>query len=162
MTCQAAASRGQGRLETTIQLYMTRPSYQHYVEEFTNGSTYGIFVDDTGSPGLKDTPPNVHPERKTWVAVIVPPNLMREVWSQFPNALGELRNLIGAQEFHFCDIYAGRGEFKNVDLQLRLSLFEFMAYIFSVYRFPVIVQTLDPDSHAAVQTVSNCLELPEH
>src|SRR5207248_1122698 len=45
---------------------------------------------------------------------------------------------------HFRDIYAGDKQFKGVDLQLRLAIFDFMAGIFSEYRFPIIVQTFDP------------------
>ena len=71
---------------------------------------------------------------------------MPEVIEQFPGALQELQRLTGAREFHFADIYAGRKEFKGLDLQVRLALFEFMAHIFSVYQFPIIVQTFDPET----------------
>ncbi len=120
--------------------------YQDFLNELAAGRAYGIFVDDTGAPGLSDTPPNFHPERKSWVAVIVPPHQMPEVIEQFPGALEELQRLTGAREFHFADIYAGRKEFKGLDLQVRLALFEFMAHIFSVYQFPIIVQTFDPET----------------
>lgn len=66
--------------------------------------------------------------------------------NHMPQALDGLRKSVGADEFHFTDIYSGKNQFKNVDLQVRLGLFEFMAYIFSVYKFPVIVQTFDPET----------------
>src|ERR1051325_3845425 len=113
---------------------MNKPRYQDHLDELARGQCYGIFVDDSGSPGLKNTPPNLHPERKSWVAVVVAPNLMSEVLEQFPQAIDELRRVTGATEFHFCDIYAGRGPFKTVDLQVRLAIFEFMVHIFSEYR----------------------------
>ncbi len=139
---------------------MTSPRYQDYVNQLAMGESYGIFVDDSGSPGLKHTPPNVHPERKSWVAVCVAPDLMREVLEQFQQALGELQRISGATEFHFADIYAGRGPFKTVDLQIRLGMFEFMAYIFSICRFPTIVQTFDPVTLADIRARSSGL-LPE-
>ena len=46
--------------------------YQDFVDEQQGGQVHGVFVDDTGSPGLRDTPGHLHPERKSWVAVVVP------------------------------------------------------------------------------------------
>ena len=121
-----------------------RPKYQDFVDELARGETFGVFIDDSGSPGLSSG--SLHLERKSWVAVVVPPHQMGEIFIQFPQALSELERITkGVSEFHFADIYAGRKAFKNVDLQIRLSLFRFMAYIFDHYRFPVFVQTLDPD-----------------
>ncbi len=118
--------------------------YQDFIDELFNGTHYGVFIDDTGSPGLKSTPANLHQERKTWVGVVVPPSQMKEVMIQFPKAIQELKSSTGADEFHFCDIYAGRKQFKDVGLQKRLAFFKFMAEIFSEYKFPIFVQTLDP------------------
>jgi Protein of unknown function (DUF3800) len=134
---------------------MEKPRFQDYVDQLSRGDVYGIFIDDTGSPGIRDAPENFHPERKTWVAVIIPPSQIGEVMDQIPQALDELRQSVGAEEFHFTEIYAGKKQFKDVDLQVRLSLFEFMAYIFSAYNFPVIVQTFDPETLADVRSRSN-------
>jgi len=133
---------------------MVKPRLQDYFDELWRGEVYGIFIDDTGSPGIKDAPPNFHPKRKTWVAVIVPPSQIADVMQQMPQALDELRRSIGVDEFHFTEIYSGKKQFKNVDLQVRLGLFEFMAYIFSVYKFPIIVQTFDPETLADVRSRS--------
>jgi hypothetical protein len=124
----------------------TKPRYQDFVTEQRSGQVHGVFVDDTGSPGLKDTPANLHPERKSWVAVVVPRSDIAEVWQQFPRAIEELKAQTGGAEFHFTDIYSGTRSFKGVPLQKRLAVFAFMAYIFGQYKFPVFVQTLDPIS----------------
>lgn len=108
------------------------------------GSTAGVFIDDTGSPGLAKTPAYLHPDRKSWVAVIVPQHHIADVWHQFPDAITELERLTGATEFHFSDIYGGNREFRDVDPQLRIGLFEFAAFLFRHYRFPILVQTFDP------------------
>jgi hypothetical protein len=123
-----------------------KPRYQDFVNEQRAGRIHGVFVDDTGSPGLRDTPNHLHPERKSWVAVVVPRSAIAEVWQQFPHAIDELEKQTGATEFHFAEIYGGTREFKGVPLEKRLSIFAFMAHIFSVYNFPVFVQTLDPVS----------------
>lgn len=123
-----------------------QPTYQDFVDEQRHGKIHGVFIDETGSPGLKNTPTNLHPDRKTWVAVIVPKTQIAEVWQQFPGALAELNKLYAVNEFHFSDIYMGRKAFKGVPFKERLALFKFMAEIFSTYNFPVFVQTLDPNS----------------
>jgi hypothetical protein len=66
---------------------------------------------------------------------------------QLPGALSFLRELgLKDPEFHFTDIWAGKGEFCKLNLQQRLGLFRFMAHIFAKYRFSVLVQTFDPDN----------------
>ena len=126
----------------------TPPGYQYYFDDLARGAAYGVFIDDTGSPGLTDTPPNLHPERKTWVAVIVPPAVMPEILLQFKGVIEELQQQYGANEFHFADIYGGRRQFKGVDLQKRLALFEFMAFVFSTNGIPILVQTFDRETLA--------------
>ncbi len=127
---------------------MKEDNYYSCLDKLKQGHEYGIFIDDTGSPGITNPPANYHPGRKSWVAVVIPPHHIAEVLDQMPMALSELKRLIGADEFHFTDIYSGKNQYKNVDLQLRLKLFEFMAHIFSKYEFPILVQTIDPDSLA--------------
>jgi len=122
----------------------------NFADELRSGRHYGVFVDDTGSPGHET--PGLHLKRKSWVAVLVPPSRTSEVMDQLPNALSCLSELgVRNPEFHFTDIWAGKGEYAKLDLQARLGIFRFMAYIFASYRFPVLVQTFDPDNATDVQ-----------
>ena len=122
--------------------------------ELRSGRHYGVFIDDTGSPGLNT--PGLNAKRKSWVAVIVPPAHVAEVMDQLPSALSFLKEVgIKNPEFHFADIWAGRNAFAKMDLQARLGIFRFMAFIFSTYRFPVLVQTFDPDNAADFQRDSD-------
>jgi hypothetical protein len=125
---------------------MSTLRYEDFLDDLARGIHHGVFIDDTGSPGLAIASPRLHPERSSWVAVIVPRSDMREILEQFPGALDELSRLAPSREFHFGDIYAGRKEFDGLPIAVRLALFEFMATIFRTYRLPVIVQTLDPTS----------------
>jgi len=115
------------------------------IQDLWNGACAGVFVDDTGSPGLPNTPKHLSQARKSWAAVIVPRLQIAEVMEQFPQALEELHETIGATEFHFTHIYQGRKQFEETSPETRMALFEFMAHIFETYGFPVLVQTLDPD-----------------
>jgi hypothetical protein len=125
--------------------------------ELRSGRHYGVFIDDTGSPGLRT--PGLHEQRKSWVAVIVPPHQVADVMDQLPHSLSFLEELgVTNPEFHFTDIWAGKGEFRKLHLQQRIGIFEFMAFIFSKYRFQVLVQTFNPDNAANIR---NGAEWPE-
>ena len=126
--------------------------YQDFVDELRAGNLDGVFIDETGSPGLQTKTRALHSERKSWVGVIVPRSHMKEVWEQLPHALDELSRLTRANEFHFTDIYGGRKQFVEVPLEVRLGIFRFMAHIFSIYGFPIFVQTLDPNSLGKLQS----------
>jgi hypothetical protein len=117
--------------------------------ELRSGRHYGVFIDDTGSPGL--ITPGLHSQRKSWVAVVVPPHETAEVMDQLPNALDSLREFgLDDPEFHFAKIWAAKGDYTKLSLQQRLGIVEFMAYIFATYRFTVLVQTFDPDNAAEI------------
>lgn len=113
------------------------------LEELASRTVYGVFIDDTGSPGTIQNR-NLHPDRKTWVAVIVNPIHIIDVIKQMPDALVELNKYVKTDEFHFTDIYSGKNDFKNVPVALRIELFNFMADVFSTYNFQILVQTFDP------------------
>jgi hypothetical protein len=83
----------------------------------------------------------------------VPPHQIVEVIDQLPRALSGLKEMgLEDPEFHFTDIWAGKGQFKKLSLKQRLGMFGFMAYIFATYRFEILVQTFDPDDAAHVQS----------
>jgi len=65
-------------------------------KHFTEYKDYGVFIDDTGSPGLINQG-KLHSHRKTWVGVIIPPWQITEVLEQFPQAIQELDRSIGAK-----------------------------------------------------------------
>lgn len=118
-------------------------SLEQMLCEFERGTHYGVFIDDTGSPGLA-TGSELHPERKSWVATIIAPEQMPEVLGQFPEALDVLKGITGAREFHFTEIWRGKTENANLEFEKRLALFKFFSSLFKHYCIPIIVQTLDP------------------
>lgn len=110
-----------------------------------------VCIDDAGTPGQIAGSTYLHPDRKSWVAVLATPSQAAEMRQQLPGVLDELRALTGATELHFTEIYRGSGQFKGVDLRVRLAIFDFMRHIFISQMFPVIVQTLDPRSLAELR-----------
>ncbi|MEO6072858.1 MAG: hypothetical protein ABIP67_06280 [Burkholderiales bacterium] len=128
---------------------MNQPGEINFASKLRSGQHYGVFIDDTGSPGLDR--PGLSADRKSWVAVIVPPHQIAEVMEELPNALSYLGTLgLSNPEFHFAEIWNGTGEYSKLNLSQRLGIFGFMADIFGQYRFPVLVQTFDPRNAATV------------
>lgn len=84
------------------------------MQKLAEAGCFGVFIDDTGSPGMPNTPAKLHPDRKSWVAVIVPPDQVQPVSAALKEALDALRCDLGVNEFHFKDIYAGKGPFRSV------------------------------------------------
>jgi hypothetical protein len=131
---------------------VARYRYADFLNELKRGQYHGVFVDDTGSPGLARGSVGPHPERKSFVAVFISSVDIGEVLREMPGAIEELTSATGATELHFSDIYNGRNQFKGLDLNLRLAFFRVMVHLFQIYKFPIIVQTFDPvtlrDVHA--------------
>lgn len=123
------------------------------VDEMLDGSVYGVFIDDTGSDGLRDPPPNLRPGRRSWVAVVVPPESLRTVLPELSEYVGLLRRLTLASdaEFHFSDIYAGKGAFSGVSFKSRWNLFRLFVGIFQKYQFKMLVRTIDAQSLAVMR-----------
>ncbi len=129
------------------------------VERFLAEDAYGVFIDDTGSPGMENTPPPLHPDRKSWVAIIIPPDQKRAVTQALQDAVDALRADLGKDEYHFVEIYNGKCPFRQLSIEERLIIFQYFADIVYVHGLPILVQTLDPDSHA--QSMFGKLKLPK-
>jgi hypothetical protein len=121
---------------------------QGALQRLVAGNHFGVFIDDTGSPGMANTPDKLHPDRKTWVAVVVPPGQVLLVTAAITEMLEPLREL-GVSECHFADIYSGKGPFrKELPSELRSTLFQFFADVICVHDLAIYVQTFDPETHA--------------
>lgn len=132
-------------------------SYADHLQELSQGKLNGVFIDDTGSPGTPTLGHRLHPQRKSWVSVIVPYYQMSEVIELFMQTIPALNTIqrSNVKEFHFGDIYAGRNLYSNINLDQRLAIFKFMAFIFQKFSFPILVQTLDPINHKEIMERGN-------
>lgn len=119
------------------------------IDDLRSGGHYGVFIDDTGSPGMPNTPIGLHPDRKSWVAVVVPPTKVEDVGYAVGGAVDALLEDLGINEFHFTEIYSPpkRSPFCNISIDERLVIFQMFADFFSIYELPILIQTLDPTTH---------------
>ena len=125
-----------------------RPRVSQFLADTLEGRYTGVFIDDTGLPGLDTGTEFVTSGRKTWVAVVVPPRIMPIISSSLTSALENLRVRTGAEEFHFADIYSGRKQFKGIELNYRLACFDYFSSLFAKHDLPIFVQSFEP-SHLA-------------
>jgi hypothetical protein len=105
-------------------------------------------IDDSGTPGQVAPSLHLHPDRRTWTAVLLPPEDMAEISTHLPGTVDHIRAHLGVDELHFTDIFSGKGALRNVPLSKRLDAFRIFARIFAAFRLPVIVQTFSPDNVA--------------
>jgi hypothetical protein len=104
-----------------------------------------IYIDDSGTPGMKSKSKYDATDRKTWVALILKPNERAEAEFQMQGCLKELSNTLKASEFHFTDIYSGEKEFSGIELRTRLNIFRTFAEIHRATQFPMLIQTFTSD-----------------
>ena len=117
--------------------------YQDLINDFLSGTHYGIFIDDTGSPGgasYEFLPAN----RKTWVGVVIPPSQIKETYIRFSSLLDDLKKRFNINELHFTDIFGGSREFRKISWENQLGIINTLAQAFGNYGYSIINQSLEP------------------
>ncbi|MEO5968316.1 MAG: hypothetical protein ABIQ95_00190, partial [Bdellovibrionia bacterium] len=82
------------------------------------------------------------PERKTWIAVCMTATQAQEAH----DLIGEVLQKTGFKELHFVDIWNRNGEVKNLSSEDVYAFFEFATKLFESCQYPILVQTLSPDT----------------
>ena len=104
-----------------------------------------IAIDDTYGPEVETESEFVSGQRRTHVAVAFEEHEVVNIRQQIEGCLEEVGHSMGveADEFHFVDIYNRNSPWDRLGDHMNLRLFEFFANIYSQYRWPVIIQTID-------------------
>ena len=110
-----------------------------------------LVIDDSGTPGAAAKSPLLHTNRKTWVAVAVPPSMRMDLQQALERFIDGVRGDYGAKELHFTDIYAGRGPYKGVSIDKRYELFDLMGGVFEAFGLPILNQTCSPQFLGEIQ-----------
>ncbi|MFN2099618.1 DUF3800 domain-containing protein [Altererythrobacter sp. MF3-039] len=108
----------------------------------------GVYVDDSGNPGVESGSDFLSSTRKSWTAVIVPSSIEQQVTVAMEMFLKGIFDDFGAVELHFTDIYSGRGSWRNVPVGKRIEIFELMQMLLDYFQLPVIHQTASEESYA--------------
>lgn len=118
-----------------------------------------IAIDDTYGPADHGTSRYVTGKRRTQVGVLFKDSEVEHIREQVRNCLDFLRERIGERlgEFHFVDIYNRKGVWQRTEQGLNLRLFEAFAEIYSSYRWPVMVQTVDKRTVADLKGLNKAL-----
>jgi hypothetical protein len=104
-----------------------------------------IVIDDTYGPESQTQSKYVSGERRTHVAVLFKDKNVQNLREEIRGCLEEIRKLISnpISEFHFVDIYNRKQPWDRLPEGRNLKIIEFFAFIYSRYRWPVIIQTID-------------------
>lgn len=113
-----------------------------------------IYVDDSGTPGTESGSIFLPSSRKSWTAVIVPDSVAEHLSTAMRIFLNGVREEFGATELHFMEIYGGRGIWKGVSIDRRITVFDSMKMIVDKLQLPIIHQTVSEETladHPAVE-----------
>lgn len=91
----------------------------------------GIYVDDSGNPGVDSGSVHLSETRKSWTAVIVPPSAAKDCSFVMDTFLQGIADDYGANELHFTEIFSGRGVWKKVKIEDRIQIFRLMSSFLS-------------------------------
>lgn len=105
----------------------------------------GIYIDDTGTPGQRSKSKYDSGDWKTWVAMILKPDERIKLELILIEICSSVKNDFGISEFHFTEIFSGKGLYRKLPLKSRLKLFSIFGEIYKEFNFPIIVQSLTSD-----------------
>ena len=91
----------------------------------------GIYVDDSGNPGVDSGSMHLSETRKSWTAVIVPTSAAEELSFVMDTFVRGIADDYGADELHFTEIFSGRGIWKQVKMEGRIEIFRLMSALLS-------------------------------
>lgn len=105
---------------------------------------YLLFVDDTNFNKNKKS--NIlNNEIVSMAGCLISTNEIENVVGDLNFHLDDLKELYGADEFHFTDIYNRKKAFKGIDLDDTLSMIAVFAEIVDQYDLDLFVQTINKD-----------------
>ena len=104
-----------------------------------------IYIDDTGTPSFTSKSKYDSGDWKTWIAVIIPHDKIDKLKNVLSECFIKFNKQVGIKEFHFAEIYSGKGVYRKMQIEERLSLFREFVQIYRQFQFQIIVQSLTSD-----------------
>jgi hypothetical protein len=121
-------------------------SFNEVMDSIVDGARWGVFLDDTGLQPVDEK----HPDRKTWVAVVVQPG-SRPMFETLYIARDWAREKYGADRLHFTDVYGQRGAFESVPWNVRRNLMrEFVALVCD-HELEILAAQFEPHTLALIR-----------
>lgn len=114
-----------------------------------------VYIDDTGTSGLKSKSKYDSKDSKSWFALILSPQERIFANEQMKDCLNELKSMYNAEEFHFSDIFGGRNEFKKLNLQDKLRIFWLFSEVHREMQYPILMQTFSQDEYSRNKITMN-------
>lgn len=106
-----------------------------------------IVIDDTHGPDSLMNSRYVTQDRRTHVAIVFPDEEVDEYRRNIQECLAKILELFpqikSIDEFHFSDVLNKRKQWKTITGQENLAVFLAFTEIYSMYKWPVEIQTID-------------------
>ena len=103
-----------------------------------------IYIDDTGTPQKSKSKYDCG-NWESYVAVLLSPAERIEISKLILELKKIVNETIKVDEFHFTEIFSGTKQFKGVDLELRLEIFNSFIEIYRMYDCPIVIQSITDD-----------------
>jgi hypothetical protein len=105
-----------------------------------------IYIDDTGSHQISKSKYD-NGNLTSYLAVILTAKEREEISESIAYAKHLIQKELNLDfnEFHFVDIYQGKKDFKNLDLDKRLGIFKVFSQLYKRYNCPILIQSLTDD-----------------
>lgn len=117
--------------------------YADVLAGISRGDFWSVYIDDTGPAGASSTPDTLPADRQTHVAAVFSPSAGQALMREMPGVLEELARIATSTEFHFTEIYNGKGPYREIAIRVRLALLEFFAEIAVAEGVIFIAQSID-------------------
>ena len=105
----------------------------------------GIYIDDTGTPSLKSKSRYDTGDWKTWVAVLLDSKQRLQLDQQLTSLNKNYQARFGISEFHFTEIFSGKGNLRKLSIEERLGIFKIFSDLYKYYAPEVIIQSFTSD-----------------
>lgn len=104
-----------------------------------------LAIDDTYGPKKSGRSRYVTGNRRTHLGIIFKDAEVDEVRRYVAECLDYASQIIGRkiEEFHFVDLYNRQKQWANLAGDQNLGIFVTFAHIYSTYRWPIVIQTID-------------------
>ncbi|MCD8033460.1 MAG: DUF3800 domain-containing protein [Alistipes sp.] len=106
-----------------------------------------IFIDETGTPGQKTNSKYGGPSLCSWFAILVSQKEKSEIEGKINNLKNRYLQSLNLDEFHFVELYNGKGDWRLLSIETRLHIMYDFADIYKSGNYPLFVQSLDDNDY---------------
>ncbi len=106
-----------------------------------------VFIDDTGTPGQESCSKYGGPSLCSWFAILVSAKEKLEIENAVNGLKEQYLAPLGLDEFHFVELYNGKGRYRQMSIDQRLKIMYQFATIYKEGNYPLFVQSMTEEDY---------------